>query len=71
MCTEHTAEVIREAVLIGKEGVRKCRLRISDTRRLVKWLVHFWDRAPIVQGATGLRKMRIEPTAQDVYRAYG
>ena len=70
MCTEPTAEVIQEAVLIRTAGVRKCSLRMSALHTLVKWLVHFWDRTPKVQDATGLPRMCIEPMAQDVYRAY-
>ena len=65
------AEVIREAVLIRTVSVRKCRLRMSVPHTLVKWIVHFWDRTPTVQGATGLPSMCTEPVVQDVYRAYG
>ena len=71
MCTEPTVEVSWEAVLIGTACVRKCRLRMSAPHTLVKWVVHFWDRTPTVQGATGLPSMCTEPMAQDVYRAYG
>ena len=61
------AEVIREAVLIRTAGVRKCCLRMSAPHTLVKWLVHFRDRTPTVQGTTGLPSMCTEPMAQDVY----
>ena len=71
MRTGLMAEVIREAVLIGTAGVRKCRLRMRSPHMLVKWLVYFWDRTPTVQGATGLPSMCTEPMAHDVYRAYG
>ena len=58
------AEVIREAVLIGTAGVRKCRLSMSAPHGLVKQLVHFRDRAPKVQGAMGLPRMCTDPTAE-------
>ena len=71
MCTEPTVEVIREAVLIRAAGVRKCRLRMCAPHTLVKWFVHFSDRTPTVQGATGLPSMCTEPMAQDLYGACG
>ena len=60
------AEVIREAVLIGIAGVRKYRLHISALHTFVMSLVHFWNRTPTVQGATGLPRMCTEPMSQDV-----
>ena len=57
------AKVIWEAVLIGTAGVRKYHLRISAPHMLVKWLVHFRDRTPSVQGATGLPRICTERTA--------
>ena len=65
------AEVMWKALLIRTAGVRKCRLRMNATHRLVKWLVHFRDHTPTVQGTTRLPRMCTEPMAQDVYRAYG
>ena len=51
------AKVIREAVLIRRAGVQKCRLRMSAPHRLVKRLVHSRNRTPKVQGVTGLPRM--------------
>ena len=64
MCTDPTADLIREAVLIRTAGVRKCRLCMSAPHTLVKWLVYFWDRTPKVQGAMGLPRMCTEHTAE-------
>ena len=57
MSTEPMAEVIREAVLIRRAGVQKCRLRMSAPHRLVKRLVHSRNHTPNVQGVTGLPRM--------------
>ena len=74
MCTEHTAEVTRPPLvtcIYPYSGVRKCRLRMSAPHTFVKYLVHFWNRKPTVQGTMGLPRMCTEPIALYVYRAYG
>ena len=64
MCTDPTANLIREAVLIRIVGVQKYHLRMSAPHTLVKWLVHFRDRTPKVLGAMGLHMMCTERTAE-------
>ena len=55
---------LRGAVLIHTAGVRKYRLRVSAFHGVVKWLVHFQNRTPTVQGATGLSSMCTETMAE-------